>query len=220
MIGEFRLKQTAVPLWVRRFNLLSISLTPTTAGGHALGMSQQTSHPVVVALVYPGSAEQVFLTPGSMSAVPASATEASALTWCEHAIAFNDMKWPMLQYGSRRSYAECLAMITAKLVTSAENAPDLKVLFRPLAGWAFKKTVREAGPPPPQLAEAIAWITERSIPLAELRNPRQARASDATTLTMLDGRTYSAKSRRNKRQVLLAALNHAVELELLDHNPL
>jgi len=36
---------------------------------------------------------------------------------------------------------------------------------------------------------------------------------------MLDGRPYAAKSRKNKRQVLVAAFDHAVELELLHRIP-
>ena len=75
-------------------------------------------------------------------------------------------------------------------------------------------------PPPDKYTDAIAWIEQHSRPLTELLDPRIARAAFATTLTSLDGRPYSAKTRRNKRSVLVSALNYAVELELLDRNPM
>ncbi|MBS2545351.1 tyrosine-type recombinase/integrase [Catenulispora sp. NL8] len=155
-----------------------------------------------------------------VSAPTSQPVEERELTWYQHAIAFNDMKWPFLQCGSRRSYAECLATVTAGIVTSEVGAPNPRTLFRALASWSFNKTAREAGPPPSMYTDAITWIEQRSRPLTDLLDPRIARAAFATTLTTLDGRPYSTKARRNKRSVLVSALNYAVELELLDRNPM
>ena len=180
----------------------------------------QPSFHLQISRILSGPAESPYALVSAGAREARVAAQSTVLTWYEHAIAFSDMKWPMLQCGSRRSYAECLATVTVGLVTTRIGAPDPQLLFRALAHWSFNKKARESGPPPAEWTAAIDWITRHSLPLIELLDPRQARAAYATTLTMLDGKPYAAKSRKNKRQVLVAALNYAVELELLHRNPM
>jgi hypothetical protein len=70
------------------------------------------------------------------------------------------------------------------------------------------------------VAEALRWLSEVSMPVVALRDPIVVRrALDACART-IDGRLAAATTVRRKRAVLYNALGHAVELDLLDSNPI
>jgi integrase len=143
-----------------------------------------------------------------------------SITWYQHAMDFIDMKWSTLEGGSRRTYAESLATVTAAMVHTKRGIPEPTVLFRALAYWAFNTSARRAGPPPAEYRLAIAWIEKNSLPVTALADSGNARlAFNATTISH-NGKQFAAKTARNKRQVLVGGINYAIELGLLENNPL
>lgn len=85
--------------------------------------------------------------------------------------------------------------------------------------WAFVTPRRQAGPPPPELADVVAWLSRHTVRLAALEDPRMARSIlDALALN-LDGTQASATTIARKRAVVYNALELAVERELIGVNP-
>ncbi|MEY9934172.1 integrase [Catenulispora sp. GP43] len=146
--------------------------------------------------------------------------QSSRLTWYQHATEFIDMKWKSLEGGSRRTLAESLATITCGLVDAPDGFAEPQTLFRALVHWAFNKPARTSGPPPEKFEAAIAWIERHSIRLGTLANPKVARHAYDCTHHAADGTPLKQSTATNKRRALSGAINYAIELGHLDHDPL
>ena len=73
--------------------------------------------------------------------------------------------------------------------------------------------------PPPEAASALAWIAAASVPVTALEEAATIRlALDACARTIA-GKPAAATTQRRKRAVFHNAASHAVELRLLDSNP-
>jgi integrase len=154
--------------------------------------------------------------------LPASMTrKESNPTWFDFAIQFTDMKWPDASPRHRHSTAEGLVMITTTLVRGAEAPPNLALLRKALKHWAFNTTARATQPtPPPEYADAIAWITKRSRPVRDLADPDVLRHVLGCLAHKLDGKPAADATLNVRRAALSSALTYAVERKILDVNPL
>lgn len=139
--------------------------------------------------------------------------------WYDHAVAFIDMKWPTLQPGSRRTIATALATVTLAL-TDDEHTPDRELCFKALLNWSFNRTARAAGGPPAKYAAAVAWLRAHSLKVNALNNPLTLRSVYDATLIGPDGQPYAVATHRNKMKALSGAIRYAIELDLLERNPL
>ena len=73
--------------------------------------------------------------------------------------------------------------------------------------------------PPPEAASALAWIASASVPVTALEEAATIRlALDACARTIA-GKPAAATTQRRKRAVFHNAASYAVELRLLDSNP-
>ncbi|MEY9935248.1 integrase [Catenulispora sp. GP43] len=146
--------------------------------------------------------------------------KAADVSWYDHVVAFLDMKWPTLEPGSRRALAASLATTTLALVRDRNGMPDYDEVFTALVNWSFNLLAREAGDPPAEYATSIDWVRTHSMPVTALRNPRTARiAYEATTISP-SGKPYAPNTYQNKMKGLSGAIKYAIELDLLDRNPL
>jgi integrase len=141
-------------------------------------------------------------------------------TWYDHAVAFMDMKWPTLQPGSRRTLAASLATVTMALTSQQRGRPDRELCFKALAHWSFNRTVRKAGDPPPEFASTIQWVRSHSLKVGDLNNPHTLRRAYDATIVAPEGKPYAPGTHRNKTKALSGAIKYAIELGLLEHNPL
>jgi site-specific recombinase XerD len=140
------------------------------------------------------------------------------VTWYEHARAYTEARWPHLAPISRRSAAESLTTVTIALVRHRRGAPDPALLRRSLFGWSFNSGTRNLIPPD-ETAAALEWIAAASLPVAALEEAATVRlALDACART-LAGTPAAATTQRRKRAVFHNAVSYAVELRLLDANP-
>jgi len=148
------------------------------------------------------------------------AQQIAETTWYDHAVAFVDMKWPTLQPGSRRCLATALATVTLAMTSQQRRRPDPEVCIKALLNWSFNRTARTAGDPPVKFAEAIAWVRTHSLKVGALNNPQTLRSAFNATLIAPDGKIYAAITHRNRLKVLSGAIRYAIELGLLERNPL
>ena len=109
-------------------------------------------------------------------------------------------------------------VMSPSLVRDRRGAPGPALLRRSLLGWAFNPGTRNFIPPP-EAAAALAWIAAASLPVAALEEAATVRlALDACART-LAGKPAAATTQRRKRAVFRNAVSYAVELRLLDANP-
>jgi hypothetical protein len=87
-----------------------------------------------------------------------------------------------------------------------------------LTYWAFN-TGRRGQEPPTGVAFTLAWAERNSPPLSRLGEPGVVRKVLEAFATRLEGKRASATVVNRKRAVLFNALAYAVELGLLEANP-
>lgn len=121
-------------------------------------------------------------------------------SWLTFAQQYLGMKWPRAAATSRDSLTDALATISAALVTTVDDQPSAHLLRAALRQHLLPPAAR-ALQPPDDVAAAIDWLQEHSIPLQQLARPAQLRlALDALTLT-LDGKPAAATTVNRKRGV-------------------
>ncbi len=157
----------------------------------------------------------------------AAARRHAETTWFAHASAFTVMRWPGAAPGHRRNLAEALATATPAMFATGEGRPDSGCLREALYSWAYvpSRRYRTGGggelvenDPPDYLAGALAWLEENTIPVGEID------AAVARAALNLLGRTTkgaaAASTTTRRRSALYSALDFAVELKVLESNPL
>jgi integrase len=145
--------------------------------------------------------------------------EQNDVTWYDVAVAFCDAKWKHWAPRSRKSAAEALATVTAALVED-RGGPDQRERRRALERWAFNASVRKSGEPPEEYALTLAWLQERSLPVARLTDSAVVRLALDALSSKLDGSPAAATTANRKRMVFHQGLEFAAERGLLDGNPL
>jgi integrase len=142
-----------------------------------------------------------------------------AVSWYEHACNFVNMKWAHASPRHRKSIADALATVTPTLLTTERGAPDDALLRHALYAWSFNAGKREQDPPP-DVARAVQWAAEHTVPLSELNSAVVVRQLLDALAVRLDQRPAAPTTVARKRAVLSGVLRYAVELELLASNPL
>src|SRR5690606_28065576 len=89
-----------------------------------------------------------------------------------------------------------------------------------LYGWSFNKARRDAGSPSAEVAQAVRWLEANTVKLTALSDPALIRKALDALATLLDGRPAAPNTVARKRAVFYGALRYAVELRLLEANPI
>jgi integrase len=156
----------------------------------------------------------------SETGLPESMEQAKqAATWLAFVLAYLDAKWPHAAAKSRDSLTDALATVTPALVAERPARPDDKTLRRVLRQFLLPPNDR-AKERPAEIASAIRWLEQASLPLDALREARTVRAGLDAIALQLDGKPAAATTVSRKRAVFYNVLQYAVELEELDSNPL
>ncbi|GAB2923125.1 tyrosine-type recombinase/integrase [Micromonospora polyrhachis] len=141
-----------------------------------------------------------------------------AVTWLGFVLRYIDMKWPGAAAKSRESMTDALATVTGALVRDLADRPNPALLRRALREYEFPPAARQLDRPA-DIAAALRWLGKASLPLPALAESAVVRpALDALGLRM-DGLSAAATTTRRRRSVFYNVLQYAVELELLDFNP-
>jgi integrase len=139
--------------------------------------------------------------------------------WLELAQRYLDAKWPRAAAKSRDSMTDALATVTAALVTTEAGRPDPGLVRTALRKHLLPPPTRSIQPND-EVQLAIDWLTDHSLPLAELQRFAQLRAALEALALTLDGKPAAATTVRRKRAVFHNALQYAVEIEALPANNL
>ncbi|MFJ1753847.1 tyrosine-type recombinase/integrase [Kitasatospora sp. NPDC088134] len=140
-------------------------------------------------------------------------------TWFNHAVKHVSMKWPDDSAKERAARADGLATLTPALVTDPRGGPSARVLRRALSCWAFNFSPQK-GDPPADIAAALEWIAERSIPISQLDESDVIREALLAITLKLDGTRAADNTIRRKYSTFSGALRYAVERRFFPANPL
>ncbi|WP_249345952.1 tyrosine-type recombinase/integrase [Microbispora sp. H11081] len=142
------------------------------------------------------------------------------MSWFDFACAYMDMKWPNLAGHSRRISASTLRDVTFALLSTSRGRPDDDTLRRALLEWAFNTRRRNEGEPPEDLRRAVEWLKQNTRPVGDLEDPSMARKALEALSTRRDGKRMAASTVQRTRGVLVNAMQYAIELRLLNRNPI
>lgn len=142
------------------------------------------------------------------------------VSWYDFACSYVDMKWKHAAATYRRGIAEALTTATPVLVPSQRARPDDRVMRSALLRWGFNSQRRSEAERPQDIATALTWIEHNAIPVSALADSQVLRAVMDALASRLDGGPAAATVVNRKRAVLSNALEYAVELGLLESNPI
>ncbi len=138
------------------------------------------------------------------------------MSWHAFACAFADMKWPRVAATTRRIHAEALTAITVLMFTNDRGKPGGKLLRSALTRWAFNTARRDDPNCPDEIRGVLRWAADHTRPVSALRDPKVLRRVLDGLTVKLDGSPAAPCVASRHRKILHAALEYAVELELLD----
>jgi integrase len=137
----------------------------------------------------------------------------AGMNWYEFACAYVDMKWKPASAKYRRAIAQALPMLTA-----GSSGPGASELRSALVNWGFD--TKQRGEAPEDVASILALLGRNSRGGSELSDSALCRQVLTAATSKLDGTRAAPTSVRRNRAVLLNALDYAVEMKLLDKNPI
>jgi len=138
-------------------------------------------------------------------------------TWYEFACAYVDSKWEDASAKYRRAIAQALTSATMAMLDGDRGMPGRQVLRSALVNWGFNTKQRAMAPG--ELGDALIWVARNTKEVRELADSTLSRQVLNAVTSRLDGSRAAPTSVHRNRAVLLNALDHAVELRLLDANP-
>jgi integrase len=141
-----------------------------------------------------------------------------AMTWLSFARRYIDMKWPAAAAKSRDSITDSLATVTPTLVRDFPGRPDPMLLRQALRERDLPPSARQL-PRAHEHAAALRWLEKASLPLTDLYQAAVVRSALETLALRIDGHPAAATTTRRRRSVFYNALQYAVDLELLNYNP-
>jgi hypothetical protein len=98
--------------------------------------------------------------------------------------------------------------------------PDSKVIRTALTRWGFNTNQRQSPDQPEEIANTLRWVERNTLPVSALVKPEVLRpVLDGLTMR-LDGTPYASSVVNRRRKILGTAMEYAVELKLLQANPI
>ena len=153
------------------------------------------------------------------SGLPISAERPTTeISWYDFATAYVDMKWKGAAATYRRTIGEAMTAATLVMV-GGRGKPEDKIIRSALNGWAFNTIRRQQPEHPEQVAEVLSWIKRNSRPVKAAARQELARALHNAVTSKLDGTPLAKSVARQRRMILVNALDHAVRLGYLNENP-
>ncbi|WP_232320545.1 hypothetical protein [Herbidospora daliensis] len=147
-----------------------------------------------------------------------SRTQTPEMTWYAFLCKYVDMKWKGASANYRQVIARALTAATPAMFTTRRGKPDDKALRSALHRYAFNMQQRETATD--EVADTLKWLADHSKPISALTDPGLIRdVLDKATSTVA-GTRAAPNTARKHRLIVSNALDYAVELKLLESNPL
>jgi len=141
-----------------------------------------------------------------------------AVSWYDFTCSYVDTKWKPASAKYRRAIAQALAAALPAMVKPSAGKPSDPDIRCAVLGWGYNTRLRAKAPADVQAV--FTWLSRNTRPVSDLGRSADARALLEVAVTRLDGTRAAATSARRHRAVLFNALQYAVELGLLDANPI
>jgi len=143
----------------------------------------------------------------------------AALTYLELALKYIDVRWAEASAKQRDSMTDALATVVPVLVKPVRGRPTPQIVRRALRSYLLPVSRRKQDRPE-EIASAVRWIERASLPVAELLEIARVHELIDGLGRKLDGKPAATQTYRRRRAVVFNSLEYAVELELLQSNPL
>ena len=143
--------------------------------------------------------------------------EDNDMSWYDFCVSYVDMKWKGSSAHHRANIAWALITVMPAMLASDRSKPDGIAMRTALRQWGFN--TKRRGDCPDDAAPIINWVSRNTKPVTALADPAATRAVLNAAGTLLDGRTAAPSTVRRNRTILHNALEYAVELRLLNRNP-
>ena len=140
------------------------------------------------------------------------------ITWYEFACSYVDMKWKQASAKYRKDIARALTTATPVMLAEVHGRPDDVRIRQALIRWGFN--TKQRSEPPDEVAEVLAWVARNSAPVSALAEAAMARRMLDQATGRLDGTNAAASTARRNRIILANAMDYAIELGLLETNPI
>ncbi|GII05455.1 tyrosine-type recombinase/integrase [Planobispora takensis] len=145
-------------------------------------------------------------------------TEAPEMSWYAFTCAFVDMKWNASSANYRQDIARALTAATPAMIIDGRGRPPDRDVRRALKRWAFNTRQRDSAPE--DAASVLRWLAANTKPLSALAETQPVRELLAVATSRLDGKRAATSTMLRNKTILQTALDYAVELKLLSHNPI
>ncbi|WP_326626641.1 tyrosine-type recombinase/integrase [Nonomuraea fuscirosea] len=140
------------------------------------------------------------------------------MSWYDFACKFADFKWKAASAKYRQDIARALTAATPAMFASSKGKPadlDLRTAMR---RWGFNTKQRAEASE--ETAEVLAWLSKNTHPVSALAEAAVVRALLDAATSRLNGKPAATSTIRRHKTILQNALDYAVELKLLDANPI
>jgi len=138
--------------------------------------------------------------------------------WYEFACQYVDLKWKQASAKYRKDIARALTAATPALLTDGRGRPEDAAIRRALLRYGFN--TKQRADLPDDLTEVLGWIARNGLPVSALAEAAVARRVLEQATGRLDGQKAAASTARRNRTILANAMDYAIELGLLDANPI
>jgi integrase len=143
--------------------------------------------------------------------------KADDMSWYDFCVAYVDMKWKRAAAHHRSNIAWALATVTPAMFTTASGTPEPQKMRTALRKWGFN--TKQRAEVSDENAVILTWLSRHTKPVSALADPASARALLTAAETLLDGTPAAPSTTRRNRAILHNAMEYAIELRQLDHNP-
>ncbi|GIH81199.1 tyrosine-type recombinase/integrase [Planobispora longispora] len=144
--------------------------------------------------------------------------EKTETSWYDFTVAYVDMKWKRASAGYRRDIARALTAATPAMLESNRGKPSDREIRKALTRWVFN--TKDRGSHPSEYGPVIEWLKRNALPVSTLGEAAIVRSVLDTATSKLTGKPAAASTARRNRAILFNALEYAVELKLLNANPI
>ncbi|ADD40069.1 tyrosine-type recombinase/integrase [Stackebrandtia nassauensis] len=149
----------------------------------------------------------------------------NTMSWYELTCKYVQDKWSHVSPSHREYIADTLTDCTEALFkTDHAEQPEQAKLRLALRRWSFSARIRDGGEPPEGHVPALKWLENNTIDVADLGDEKKGGLLVRGVLARLSqttkGKPAAANSFNNKRRVLNNCLKFAIEIGVLDANPL
>ena len=139
-------------------------------------------------------------------------------SWWDFCREYMAARWRTAAAKTREGIADSLATVALAMVGDGAKAPTPEEV-RLAVRWAVVPAHKDEEPPP-DLVAACTWLSNRSLPLSSLTDPRILRDVQYRLSFKLDGTPAAGETYKRRRRGFNTAMEHAIESGYLDENPL